>query len=563
MVQGYVTGARREHFGYVPGLRALSALCILAYEVLKNAPGLGFPSVAAHRAALSTFHGFDLLLAISGFVLAAPLLRAFRARERTTLDVGRFLLDRLARTLPAYYAALAATVLAAFVASRLASAGALHTLPGARAIVLQVFLAGHGLGNDALRAVAIQLLIVAFFPALIAIYTARPGLFAALAALVVFGELFTPAHRLDLGAALAFMLGIVAADIIARDDKVGRFALATALLAGFAAFATDPLIATLPGARFGGNFGTWNPLWAVAAGALLVAAPRLGRLLTVRELTELGDASYPIVLLGAPVAALVAVVSPSLGVPMAALTGVGATLVAGVALWFAVDRFATRAAARSGFADAIARYTGARVTVRLGLLELNPSPPLTSPLPATIPAMLQTSVTPTMHPGMLATVIHRVGSPQDLSAEIDAIKRCLAETASLDVVESLGRSVRVTEPMRITATVTDAREPEHDPLHAVAVEAPVRETVAAGPLPTIDWAAVVEEMTHDNGYVSAFADAPVEATVFADAPANSDHTPPGQTPGERSFVVAAFPIGPRRSTVRIRFGPPMSDARAS
>jgi peptidoglycan/LPS O-acetylase OafA/YrhL len=408
MERGFPEGAKRERFEFVSGLRAAAVVAVLAFELLALVPGIRLSHDLARRAAFSGWHGFELLLVLSGFGLAAPVLSARRRRGAAVWSVTRFALGRIVRILPAF-----AVVFGALVLAR------------------------HGLANDGFSALAVQLRVTALFPVLLAVFVFAPLIFGVFGVLAVAAGLFTPAHAYDVGALLPFMLGIAAADVWARRISLERFgwpALGLAAAVGAGALFADPFFLSLPGPLHSHAFGLWNPLWSLAATLLLLAAmgrPQLARLGSIRGVAQLAAASYAIVLVAQPLGTFA---FNQFGRALGDWTIVAAAtlvLAAGGALWFAVDRFFS-----GPRHDALAGVFAARLpafAVRFGRpgAEPNARPVTRLSAPLARPKRTGTAIAsharaygalPTMHPGMLATVIQRVGSQNDLRAEVEAAK---------------------------------------------------------------------------------------------------------------------------------------------
>jgi peptidoglycan/LPS O-acetylase OafA/YrhL len=408
MESGFPQGAERERFEFVSGLRAAAVVGVLVFEVLALVPGIRFSHDFAHRAALSGWHGFELLLVLSGFGLAAPMLAARRRRGAAVWSFTRFTLGRIVRILPAF-----AVVLGALVLAR------------------------HGLRNDGFSALAVQAEVTALFPLLLALFVFAPAIFGVFGALAMVAGLFTPGHAYDVGALLPFMLGIAAADVWARRIPLERFgwpALGLAAATGAGALVADPFFGSLPGPLHAHAFGLWNPLWSIAGVLLLIAAIGLRhfvRLGSLRGVAQLAALSYAIVLLAQPLGTLgFSEFGHALGTwtPAAAAAFV---LLASWLLWFAVDRFFSGARH-----DALAAVFAARLpelAIRFGRPGAEPDarPVTRTAVSVDRPRRIGRAIAsnrraygalPTMHPGMLATVIQRVGSQNDLRAEVEAAK---------------------------------------------------------------------------------------------------------------------------------------------
>jgi peptidoglycan/LPS O-acetylase OafA/YrhL len=445
-----------QRFGYFAGLRALAVCGVLAYEVLKHAPGLAFTPLW-HRAAFDGLHGFELFLVLAGFALAFPALATLRAEGVASLDPGGFALARAFRLIPTYYAVLALTLMLPYAASHYGLSAFGHAeLPAPGRVLEQMLFSGSNFGNDAFWALAVLVRALVLFPLLLAVYVRKPQLFVALAAGAWLASLLTPAHQLDIGALPAFMLGIMAADLRARAHAWERLALPIGAAAAVAAFALDPWIASLPGPRLGAGIETWNPLWAIAAFALVVAPSRLPwlqRILSFPVLTLLGASAYSIALIAEPVAAyIVRKATPTLGTGTAAAHAFLIALLAGLAIWLAFDRhFADADFRRRVFETVRSAYGRLRSSARLMPLRFD----------ATQDARATDLASRSMHvhaQGELSVLIKRTGSPDELYADILATKVRFAERGSF--TPFYFDTPRVVEAARIVNVAHEATEAE-------------------------------------------------------------------------------------------------------
>jgi peptidoglycan/LPS O-acetylase OafA/YrhL len=442
-----------QRFGYFAGLRALAVAGIVLFEVLKHAPGLAFNPLL-HRAAFDGLHGFELFLVLAGFALAYPPLAALRAEGAASLDPGTFALGRALRLIPTYYAVLAFTLFLPYAAERYGLSAFGHAgLPATGSVVAQMLFAGGNFGNDALWGVSVLVRVLILFPLLLAVYVRKPQLFAALAVAASLASLLTPAHRLDIGALPVLMLGIVAADLRARTHRWERFALPLAGAAALIAFALDPWIASLPGPRLGAGIESWNPLWAVAAFALVVAPaqmPWLQRALSFRMLTLFGAAAYSIALVAEPVAAFIVRKStPTLGLGTAAAHAVLIALLTGLVLWYAIDRHFADAEFRRRLIEAArATYLHLRAATQLKTFAFNAGAPDETADPD--------HAFRSHSPGELSVLIKRTGSPDELHADILATKARFAQRGSFGPFHF--GPVRVGPPARIVNVVNEVVE---------------------------------------------------------------------------------------------------------
>jgi peptidoglycan/LPS O-acetylase OafA/YrhL len=434
---------------YVTGLRGLAIVAILIYEIVKHAPGILFSNSLVHRAAFDGMHGFEVFLVLSGFVLAYPTLAALRGAGTASFDLRRFAIGRNARLFPAYYVALALTIALPYAAARygLTAFGHSATLPTPATIALQLFFLQNHFQNDAFWALGLQMRIFFVFPLLFAAYIRTRWIFVALAIAACCGDLFSVAHRWDLGVFVPFMLGIVAADLRLQPPSWTRYALPAALVAGIAAFFTDPFVASLPG-HVGGGIDSWNPFWAIAAFGLVVAAGSLRpleRVFAIPGLAQIGAASYATALVAEPIAAYVLrKATPTLGLEAAAVNAFLITLVIGIVFWLVVDRRFAETQSRQHMVESFEGWLARlreRFTVRSLRFEVVPEPVMVAqPTPQLLP----------IH-GDLAMLMKRIGSPDDLAADISATRARFAERGSFDPFYF--------EPRHVAAAAVDP-EPE-------------------------------------------------------------------------------------------------------
>ncbi len=421
--------------GYLDALRAIAVAAFLLYEIVEQAPGLIFPHPIAHRAAFAGLHGFEIFLVISGFVLAYPALAALRNEGAASLDVRLYALGRLARVIPAYYAVLAVTILLPYAAARygLTAFGHPVALPPLRSIVTQALFTEQHFGNDAFWALAVQMRAFLVFPILFAAYVRRPIVFVAIIAVAMSADLFTTAHRFDLGALPAFMLGIVAADWRVRPPVIARGVLPLAIAFFVAAFFLDPFVSTLPGPRLMSGIENWNPLWTLGAFALVVGCGSLRwaeRTLAFPGLPQLGLAAFAIALVGEPVASYVMrKATPTLGLPAAAANAFVIAVAAGIVLWLAIDRrFTDPAMCRRAIEQVGAFIRSVRGKMQLGPLTFQtPLPPVETESECAVIEMA-----PALTHGDVAMLIKRSGSTDDLASEIRAAAACFARRGSFD-----------------------------------------------------------------------------------------------------------------------------------
>jgi peptidoglycan/LPS O-acetylase OafA/YrhL len=292
---------------FVDGLRAVALAGVAAYELVAFTRSPHPPAILL-AAASAAANCLALFFVLSGFLLALPVLGKLRQAGRADFNLARYAAKRAGRILPAFVAALAATVALPLVAQQLGISELRGHGPPAVGVLRTLLFSGTSLGNDGFWTLALIVRCYAAFPLLLLLWNRWPRLFVALATMAAVLDAETSAHAWGLGAFVPFMLGIVAADVEIRRPALAGYA---ALLAGgacAAALALDPLLARLPGPVGGGAPFPENPLFALAFAALIVAAartPAFARRLSWVPLAAAGRASYAASLAGVPAIAFV------------------------------------------------------------------------------------------------------------------------------------------------------------------------------------------------------------------------------------------------------------------
>jgi peptidoglycan/LPS O-acetylase OafA/YrhL len=436
----------RERFAHLYGLRGLAILAVVLAEVVRYAPGLPFRYPAELSVARAGVHGLDLFFVISGFGLAYPALAVMRQDGKAYLDVARYAVKRIFRIMPAYWVALALTVLVPLLASyygifSVAGFGTPHPLSS---FLHQAFFAGNDAGNDGFWTLGVTARWYLVFPLLLGLWVRAPRWFAMLAVTLTAADLLTPAHSIGVGALVACMLGIVAADLRVANPSWARFAFIFAIVAAGCASLLEQVVAALPGPLVAGTIYPSNPLWQVAAGAWLVAVGRsrlLDRAFSLPLLGVCGAASFSISLVVAPLVVFIFhQASGRQSAVNAALAAYAAALIVGFILWQVVDRWFAGTSLRQAIADKAApliwRVLAAIRCERVEIVEVVAAARLdlaTAVNGAHVPSSFY-APPPRPDAGNLATVMRRSGSPEDLAAEILQAKKRLAERS----IELLG-----------------------------------------------------------------------------------------------------------------------------
>jgi len=430
----------RERFAHLYGLRGLAILAVVLAEVVRYAPGLPFRFPAELSVTRAGIHGLDLFFVISGFALAYPALAVMRQDGKAYLDVARYAVKRVFRIMPAYWVALALTVLVPLLASyygifSVAGFGTPHPLSS---LLHRAFLAGNDVGNDGFWTLGVTARWYVVFPLLLGLWVRAPRWFAMLAVTLTAADLLTPAHSIGVGALVACMLGIVAADLRVANPSWARFAVIFAIVAAGCACLLEQVVAALPGPLVARTIYSSNPLWQVAACAWLVAVGRsrlLDRAFSLPVLGVFGAASFSISLVVAPLVVFTFhQASGRQSTVNAALAAYAAALIAGFILWQVVDRWFAGTSVRQAIADKVApliRWVLAAIRCdRVEIVEVVDAPRLDLASTAVNGAHVPSSFyapPPRPDAGDLATVMRRSGSPEDLAAEILQAKKRLAE----------------------------------------------------------------------------------------------------------------------------------------
>lgn len=308
------------HVAYIDGLRAVAVLSVLAYHAAISAGG------RYADWAYCGSRGVDLFFVISGFCLAFPFLRAWRARGTFDLDYasfGRFLLRRFSRIAPPFYAAIA--LFAILAATPFGFPTAEHQDASFGAAVRDFFgnvtflTSARPLFNASFWTLGIEARWYLLCPLLIALYVRSRGAFAFVAGLMYGLYFFTPFSIADEGTLPCFMAGILAADLALARPAWCRHAWIAA--AGFLC------LAALQQSR-SASADLANPLWHAACFFLVVAAGTgpLARAFAWKPLAYVGIASYSIYLFHEPF--VYALARSGLARPLAGLVGLGIGLAA-------------------------------------------------------------------------------------------------------------------------------------------------------------------------------------------------------------------------------------------
>ncbi len=319
---------------YVDGLRAVAVLFVMIFHARVHMPGatLGYYKEFSH--------GVDLFFVVSGFCLAIPTLKYLQRDGFVRFDVAAFAVKRFLRIFPPY----AAAVLGFAFGGWYALAHGYHLPPGMASqfdwsdVLSELFFMDRGLHhiNSSFWSLAVECRWYVLFPAVLALWAARPRAFMAMIVIVILANEATRAASTDIGVLDAFLLGIVAAHIALSRHPAANF---------------GPLL-MLAGAGLGlmleGSYHfpiQTNAGWHLTAFGFVIwagARPWLSRALSHPWLTSIGIASYSIYLVHEPiVSAADRFLAPRIGVLGAGAAAIALGVLGGYVLWVLVELPAT------------------------------------------------------------------------------------------------------------------------------------------------------------------------------------------------------------------------------
>ena len=280
-------------------------------------------------------HGVDLFFVISGLCLSYPVLRRATGARQTSFDLLTFLARRAVRIVPCYWIAFA-IILAVALAVRLEGGDlpwpAVNLPSIAEGFRQLLFLGGHAPLSSSFWTLAVEFRWYLAFPLILWLYIRGPFLALSLGALSLALYHFTKYNPPDFAALPAFLLGIVAADLILREHRVCRYALPLFIASVGASLLLEPRNAL----RYAAQDQIW---WQVSAFFLVLSAygtRALRSVLSWKPIAFVGATSYSIYLLHDPVEAWYGHYGGQNPLA-AALAGV----LAGILGWMLVERFFT------------------------------------------------------------------------------------------------------------------------------------------------------------------------------------------------------------------------------
>jgi peptidoglycan/LPS O-acetylase OafA/YrhL len=310
------------HVGAIEGLRAIAVVAVVSLHMVR----VGSGSTAGWAACGA--RGVDLFFAISGFCLTYPFLRTWRARATVDISFSQFLARRIGRIGPPYWVALFLFALMSLTPMGLPTAS---THPGSASALRELGLDAVFLTNRApvfdssFWTLGIEMRWYLLFPLLLRLYVRSRLAFVGVGAACYVLYFFTPYSVADAGTLPCFMLGMVAADLIARRHPAIRYALPIALVTIFAAAWQQ---------AHDDSSDLANPLWHAAAffAVLTAGDERVARVLRFGPLAFVGVASYSVYLVHEPI--LESLALAGIPAPLAAILSIAS----GVAFYECVER---------------------------------------------------------------------------------------------------------------------------------------------------------------------------------------------------------------------------------
>ena len=339
-------GAPAQHLAYLDGLRGIAILLVVTCHAAKYT--MDFHQGWTYHALAEGAHGVDLFFVLSGFCLAYPILRQHVDEGVMRFDVLRFYCRRIVRIVPPYWVAFAAILIVSIVV--VARGGevpwpAVKLPPTFGDGFDQMFFlnsATNLCGSFWTLALEFRWYIV--FPVILWLYVRWPWTIYALMAAALGVYNFTPWRVLDFATLPAFLLGIIAADIVVRKHSINRFSALLFVLAVVASLALEP--------KGHLSYARQNQFWWQAAAFFLVVAGSqthlLRRLLSHRFIVGIGAAAYSIYLFHDPIEAWYAFTGGT-NIVLAMTAGV----LIGVLGWLLVERYVMERGTRDALVGAL------------------------------------------------------------------------------------------------------------------------------------------------------------------------------------------------------------------
>ena len=311
-------------FKYVEGLRALACLTVVFnHAIAESYPSAYHVSIPENLSLLRLWfafghHAVTAFIVISGFCLGLPAASQQFKRE---IGWGTFMVRRIARILPPYYAALIISLIIAwaFFPSPVGIHYDFSAHPRSIDILSHVLIlqniVGTGEINYSLWSIATELHIYAGFPLLVKVLSKRGGWFLALLGVLIsfalsFLLLETRLSRAYVHLAGAFIVGVGASWVVSGDYNHNFTNILRKISKPVAiGFMTLVVVWTiiLPRSLYKPFILPHDFLVMIGIGAILIWCGSISgfgrKLLELKPLVWLGERSYSLYLLHVPIQA--------------------------------------------------------------------------------------------------------------------------------------------------------------------------------------------------------------------------------------------------------------------
>ena len=311
-------------FKYVEGLRALACLTVVFnHAIAESYPSAYHVSIPENLSLLRLWfafghHAVTAFIVISGFCLGLPAASQQFKRE---IGWGTFMVRRIARILPPYYAALIISLIIAwaFFPSPVGIHYDFSAHPRSLDILSHVLIlqnvVGTGQINYSLWSIATELHIYAGFPLLVKVLSKRGGWFLALLGVLIsfalsFLLLETRLSRAYVHLAGAFVVGVGASWVVSGDHN-HNFTNILRKISKPVAMGIMTLVVAwtiiLPRSLYKPFILPHDFLVMIGIGAVLIWCASISgfgrKLLELKPLVWLGERSYSLYLLHVPIQA--------------------------------------------------------------------------------------------------------------------------------------------------------------------------------------------------------------------------------------------------------------------
>jgi peptidoglycan/LPS O-acetylase OafA/YrhL len=323
----YPSSQGLPRFKYVEGLRALACLTVVFnHAIAESYPSAYHVSIPENLSLLRLWfafghHAVTAFIVISGFCLGLP---AASQQFRREIGWGTFMVRRIARILPPYYAALIISLITAwaFFPSPVGIHYDFSAHPRSIDILSHVLVlqnvVGTGQINYSLWSIATELHIYAGFPLLVRVLSKRGGWFLALLGVLIsfalsFFLLETRLSRAYVHLAGAFIVGVGASWVVSSDQNHNFTNILRKISKPVAIGVLTIVVAwtiILPRSLYKPFILPHDFLVMIGIGAVLIWCASISgfgrKVLESRPLVWLGERSYSLYLLHVPIQALFA-----------------------------------------------------------------------------------------------------------------------------------------------------------------------------------------------------------------------------------------------------------------